>query len=48
MSGKKLSKREFIRLSALGIGAVSCGFCNLDLIAKGSDLTTGIPVNPQS
>ncbi len=48
MSGKKLSKREFIRLSALGIGAVGCGFCNLDLIAKGSDLTTGIPVNPQS
>jgi len=47
MSGKKISKREFIKQSALGMGALGCGFCNLDLMAKGSELFTQIPPNPQ-
>ena len=46
MSGKKISKREFIKYSALGIGAIGCGLNNLDLVAKGSDLLMIHPAPP--
>jgi len=48
MSGKKVSKRKFIKNSALGIGALGCGICNLELLAKGADLLPKNPEIPQS
>lgn len=34
MAHDKISKREFLKKSALGIGALSYGFCNLNFLSK--------------
>ena len=49
MANYKLSKREFLKQSALGIGAVSCGLGSLNLLSKtmGSVPDFENPLNPE-
>ena len=49
MANYKLSKREFLKQSALGIGAVGCGLSSLNLLSEtmGSVLDFENPLNPE-